>query len=108
MGHNLGEGLAVGLDVGGTKIAGGIVDLATGQLSARHVTPTQPTRGGAAVLATVLAMASELMDEAAGSPLLGSTEQRVVGIGVGVPELVDPSGAVTSGQTIAWQDLRVQ
>jgi glucokinase len=45
-------------------------------------------------------MARELVDEAAGGSLLG--------IGVGVPELVDPSGAVTREQTIAWRDLRVQ
>lgn len=100
MGHNLGAGLAVGLDVGGTKIAGGLVELASGRLWARRAAPTEPARGGAAVLATVVGMARELMEEAAGRP--------VVGIGVGVPELVDPAGAVTSQQTIGWEGGGVQ
>jgi glucokinase len=45
-------------------------------------------------------MAKELVDQIAG--------RELAGIGVGVPELVDPSGDVTSDQTIAWRGVRVQ
>ena len=50
-------------------------------------------------------MAKELIDQAAS---LGIPERELAGIGVGVPELVDPSGAITSDQTIAWRGVSVQ
>ena len=37
---------AVGIDVGGTKIAAGVVDVATGAVGERRVVPTRPERGG--------------------------------------------------------------
>ena len=35
----------LGIDVGGTKLAAGIVDVATGEVSERRVWPTEPERG---------------------------------------------------------------
>lgn len=93
---------AIGLDVGGTKIAAGIVDGATGAVIARRLTPTLPQRGGQAVLDDTVALAHELMLEAASQHL------AVVGIGVGVPELVDPQGAIASAYNFDWRDLPVQ
>lgn len=94
--------VAVGLDIGGTKIAAGLVEQSTGRVLARQRTPTLPQRGGQEVLNDALALAHELMLEAEcqGRP--------VVGIGVGVCELVDPHGNVTSSQTVAWRGMPVQ
>jgi glucokinase len=96
------EQWAIGLDVGGTKIAGALVGLPAGSLSARRSLPTRPERGGQAVLDDALGLARVLMAAAAD---MGIT---VAGIGVSVCELVDLAGNVTSGQTVAWDGLPVQ
>jgi glucokinase len=93
---------AIGLDVGGTKIAAGLVEMTSGQILARRLSPTLPERGGQAVLDDALALAHELMLEAE------TADMTVAGIGVGVCELVDPAGNVTSGHTVAWRDWPVQ
>jgi len=93
---------AIGLDVGGTKIGGGLVELSTGRLVGHQTVPTGATRGGAAVLADALSLAATLLAEAAAGGL------AVEGIGVGVAELVDARGAITSDQTIAWRGQPVQ
>ena len=83
---------AIGIDVGGTKIAGGLVDLISGSVRSRRHQPTLPHRGGDAVLADVLAQAGDLAAEARA---LGFA---VTGIGVGLPQLVSPTGQVRSAQ----------
>jgi len=93
---------AIGLDVGGTKIAGGVVALDYGRILKRRVIATQPERGGAAVLADAIALGEALCADADG---LGV---GVYGIGVGVPELVDLAGAITSGHAIAWRGMPVR
>lgn len=93
---------AIGIDVGGTKIAGGIVDLVTGQILARRVTPTLAHRGGQAVLDDTYALAHKLLLDA------GAVGQVVSGIGLGVPELVDLAGAITSAYNFDWRTLPVQ
>lgn len=87
---------AVGIDVGGTKIAGAVVDLSTGRMRDRMQVPTGADDGGEAVLARVEAMARTLLDR-------GGTA-----LGVGVAELVSPAGAVFSGHRIAWAGMPVQ
>jgi glucokinase len=101
MSHGLAP-YAIGLDVGGTKIAGGVVALGSGQVLARRVIPTRAERGGAAVLEDALALATALRAEADGLAV------EVSGIGIGVPELVDRAGNITSGQAIAWCGTPVQ
>jgi glucokinase len=93
---------ALGLDVGGTKIAGGVIALDTGRVLARRVIPTRAERGGAAVLADALALAAALRADADG---LGVS---ISGLGVGVPELVDADGNITSGHAIAWRGAPVR
>ena len=93
---------AIGLDVGGTKIAGGVVALDYGRILKRRVIATQPERGGEAVLADAIALGEALCADADG---LGVD---VHGIGVGVPELVDLAGAITSGHAIAWRGMPVR
>ncbi len=90
---------AVGLDVGGTKIAGGLVRFPAGEVESRQVIPTRPERGAGAVLADLAALARRLLAEAR------SAGRTVGGVGVGVPELVDLDGRITSGQTIDWRGV---
>ena len=92
---------AIGLDVGGTKIAGGVVCLDCGEIVARETIATRRERGGETVLADAVELARRLITEAA---LL---EHKVGAIGIGVPELVSPDRAITSRHVIDWQDLLV-
>jgi glucokinase len=84
--------LALGIDVGGTKIAGGVVDRETGAVLERRQVPTRPDRGGAAVLADCARIAAEL-----GGGRLPA--------GIGLCELVDLAGRPTSADTVDWRDL---
>ncbi len=86
---------AVGIDVGGTKIAAGLVDVETGRVVERRRLPTQPDRGGAAVLADCAVLAAGL----------GGAELPV---GIGLCELVDLGGRPASGDTIDWRGLDVE
>ena len=91
---------SIGIDVGGTKIAGGIV-LPEGIVLARRQQPTWPDRGGEAVLADVVAFAHELIEESR------VQEIKPVTIGIGVAELVNPDGQVLSEATIRWKGLPI-
>jgi glucokinase len=93
---NGGPVTAIGIDVGGTKIAGGLVEIATGLVRARRQQPTSPDRGGEAVFADVQQQAETL---AAEGRRLGVT---LAGIGVGLPQLVTPDGAVRSAHLFDW------
>jgi glucokinase len=81
--------LALGLDVGATKIAGARVDVSTGRVVAARRLATAPERGPDAVLADCRALAAEL------GPDLRA--------GLAVCELVDPHGRVRSAETIDWR-----
>jgi glucokinase len=93
---------AVGIDVGGTKIAAGIVRFPSAKVTARRTILTRPQRGGEAILADVMELARNLSAQA----------QRLStsfgGIGVAVAELVDTAGNVSSEQTIAWARIPVR
>jgi glucokinase len=93
---------ALGIDLGGTKIAAGIVSFPEGRVSARRVIPTAAARGGAAVLDDVVRLAEELTAEA------GPTQPRIAGLGVGLCELVDPEGRILSANCVQWQDQPVR
>jgi glucokinase len=94
----------IGIDVGGTKIAAGVVDLKadSGEIVMRAQRPTAPERGGDAVLNDVLAMVCELSDN------VQRSGGAVSAIGLGVCELVDLHGEVMSEFTVAWRGVPVQ
>jgi glucokinase len=83
---------AVGIDVGGTKIAAGIVDLGSGRVLEREEVPTRPERGGAAVLADCSALAASL-------------GKGTLPVGVGLCELVGLDGRPASADTVDWKGL---
>jgi glucokinase len=84
--------LAVGIDVGGTKIAAGLVDLERGAVLGRQEQPT-PRDGGAALEACVVLARAVAPD---GAP-----------VGIGLCELVGPDGAPRSAQTLDWRALDI-
>ncbi len=85
--------LAVGIDVGGTKIAAGLCDLDRGQVLARHTVAT-PRGDGPAALAACAAAAARVAP--GGAP-----------IGLGLCELVDREGRPKSAQTLDWRELDI-
>jgi glucokinase len=81
--------MALGLDVGGTKIAAARVDLERGTILAARRIPTAPRRGSDAVLADCRALAAELGDGLA--------------VGLAICELVDKDGRIRSAETVDWR-----
>jgi len=86
---------AIGIDVGGTKVAAGVVDTSSGAVVERRRISTRPQRGGAAVLADCAALAAEL-----GGGRLP--------VGIALCELVDLDGRPASGDTVDWRGLDVE
>ncbi len=85
--------LAVGIDVGASKIAAGLVDTSDGTVlkAARRPLPGDPREA----LETCARMAAEL----------SGPEPHPVGIGL--CELVAPDGTITTGVSVDWRDLDV-
>jgi len=94
--------IAIGIDIGGTKIAGGVVNGSNGSILLRETIPTDAVRGGAAVLNDCVALIERLYQAAA------AQQQQVSGIGLGLCELVAPAGNVTSAYNFDWRDLPVR
>jgi glucokinase len=93
---------AIGVDVGGTKTALGLIDAGSLTLLDRQVIPTGRDRGGEAVLRDIRERAGALAERAA---RLG---RRVAGLGLAVPENVDLAGQITSSAVIpGWNELPV-
>jgi predicted NBD/HSP70 family sugar kinase len=92
----------IGIDLGGTKCAAGLVLLPEGKVLARRLQPTEPDRDGVAVLADVVDLARSLQRQAA--------EMNVIptAIGLGVAELVGVDGQVLSEATIHWQGVAIE
>jgi glucokinase len=86
-------GLVVGIDIGGTKIAAGLVDLAAAEIVERRAVAT-PLRDGRAALSACAELAADLAP--AGAP-----------VGIGLCELVSPDGRPRSRQTVDWIELDV-
>ena len=92
----------IGVDVGGTKIGSGLLSIPDGRPLMTLFVPTQPERGGRAVLNDVLQLVRELDSEAKKSM------QSIKGIGLGVCELVNLEGELASDNCIQWLDMPVQ
>jgi glucokinase len=83
--------LALGVDVGGTKLAAARVDVERGAVVAARRLPTAAERGSGAVLGDCRALLAELAE--GGMPA-----------GLALCELVDPAGRVRSAETVDWRD----
>jgi glucokinase len=84
--------VALGIDVGGTKIAAALVDLERGTIHRERRIPTAPQRGSDAVLADCRALVAELREGA-------------VAVGLALCELVDRDGRVRSAETVDWRGV---
>ncbi len=90
--------LAIGVDVGATKIAAALVTAGGETLLARQK-PTTPERGTEAVLDDVAALIGELRAEAPAVPL---------GVGVGTPGRVNArTGVVRDAVNLGWEEVRL-
>ncbi len=88
--HRQGEDLgAIGIDIGGSKIAVALVSVPIGRLECHETKPT-PDAGGEAVLSVAAALADKALS------LARRRRIEVTGIGIGVPELVDRDGRITT------------
>ena len=83
-------GTAVGIDVGGTKIAAGLI--ADGTIVARHrvVTPADPD----ALLDAIVAAALQVMPT-----------ERLTAVGVGYPGMVTADGVIAAGPNVALKSF---
>lgn len=79
--------VVVGVDIGGTKIAGAVVTR-QGEIIERLTVPSEGKLGGSKVMANLVTLIDELLD---------NTKHQVRAIGVGTAGEVDPmSGVITS------------
>jgi glucokinase len=92
---------AIGVDIGGTKCAAGLVRLDEGRVIARCEQATRPERGGIAVLNDIIALTASLQNEAK------RLSVQPASIGIGICELVSRDGRVLSEATVRWQDRLV-
>jgi glucokinase len=88
---------AVGIDLGGSKLRGGLVSL-SGQLVGRLEVQTEPWKGPAGVLANLKRVISRLID---------STEPaRVAGIGIAAAGQIHPkTQAVVYAPNLEWENV---
>lgn len=86
--------IAIGIDAGRVKLAGGRVDIDDGRIGDRRVMDTRPSRGADVVLRDVVGLARGLGRDA-------------IGIGIAVPEDVDEKGRISSATHWDWRDLDV-
>jgi glucokinase len=93
---------AIGIDIGGTKIAGGVVASDSGAILLRETIPTDARRGGERVLADVTALIERLHTAATAQQI------AISGVGLGLCELVGPAGNVTSAYNFDWRNLPVR
>lgn len=82
--------IVLGIDVGGTKIAAGLVQFPNGEVLAERSIPTNSAQGGPAVLDRIVRLAETLAAEAR------ARGQTIFIIGLGLCELVDPTGRIFS------------
>lgn len=85
---------AIGIDVGGTKIAVVLISAHSGRIIYRTRAATHSEAGVHVLLETIGSLALAARDEAAKKGV------EVVGIGLAVPEVVDTNGRITTGDVI--------
>lgn len=95
-------GCAVGVDVGGTKIAAGVVTFPDARVHLRREIPTHPQRSGEAILIDVERLVAELKSCAQADGLQPSAA------GLGLCEIVRTDGTIASANAVDWQELPVR
>lgn len=97
-GNKYADTLAIGVDVGATKVAAALV-AGDGETLLARQRPTAPERGWEAVLDDVAALVGALLAEAPAEPL---------GVGVGTPGRVDArQGVVRDAVNLGWEEVHL-
>lgn len=91
-------GYVVGIDLGGTKIAGVVTDLG-GRQVVKAAWPTHAGDGPQAVLNNLIEFIEELISKAE------VDRTKIRGVGVGVPGIVRGGGTVQWAPALLWRDL---
>jgi glucokinase len=96
----------LGIDIGGTKIAGGIVEAVTGRVLHADRVPTDAAEGGAAVLLRALDLGRRLLVDAVAKNIAAPS---AVGVGAG-GQIDSASGVVLSATDIlpGWAGTRLK
>ncbi|MBZ0286679.1 MAG: ROK family protein [Anaerolineae bacterium] len=90
------DDLAIGVDIGGTKIAFALVNR-KGEVLAEHRLPTVPVEGAEAVFDRVADGVHELLRQ---------TDQPVAGVGIGCPGHLNPiTGVIHNATNLAWHEV---
>jgi predicted NBD/HSP70 family sugar kinase len=94
------SGYAIGIDLGVNYIRGVLTDLQGGVVAERtsSIRRTEPN----AVVQQLCGCIEDLIQEAPASPY------GIVGIGVGVPGLVDENGSILFAPNLKWRDIPLQ
>jgi len=87
---------AIGVDVGGTKIAAAAVDSLTAEVIFRRQIATEAVRPAAEIVTDIVQEIDAVAAE------LGFAGDTAVAIGVGVPELVSPTGEILTDFLLDW------
>jgi glucokinase len=88
--------LAIGIDIGATKIAAVLMDR-NGRTLATRLTPTRSSEGEQAVFDRVAGLAHELIETA---------RQPVEGVGIGTPGRVNPADGIVYGAVnLGWEGV---
>lgn len=100
-GQEPGGPVAIGIDIGATKVLGGLVNVTTGEVLHSDEIPALPRRDAEVVLDDIVELAARIKNVAERDAL------PVHGLGVGIAEIVDPSGNITTRETFDWLELPV-
>ncbi|MGI9490518.1 MAG: ROK family protein [Geminicoccaceae bacterium] len=94
--------VAIGVDVGGTKIAAAAVDVQSGDILVRNEMPTGREEGGGCVLERLHGLVLEVHG------WLADQDIQSLGLGVGIPELINNAGEIKSSWNFDWNQHDVK
>lgn len=86
----------VGVDIGGTKTAIGIIDTKTGKISTKLIFPSKSFKNDTKNLNLIIKKTLEL-----------SNDNKIKHIGIGVPELINNKGIIKGNYNFNWNNLNL-
>ncbi len=96
----------IGVDQGGTKIAGAVADLEGELLARQRALSSEAGNSKASNLDRLLTVIEELLS--ASRAAIGETQSRIRGIGIGVAGVVRGDGTVVWAPALGWRDLPLE
>lgn len=96
----------IGVDQGGTKIAGAVADLEGELLARQRALSSEAGNSKASNLDRLLTVIEELLS--ASRAAIGETQGRIRGIGIGVAGVVRGDGTVVWAPALGWRDLPLE